>query len=276
LAENALKESGYVIRPEKSQNAKKQALRAIDAIIKKMPDLVRKANMRFCLTVETRLLAETKASIQDICTPEERSQPSTLTFQSETAVAGEEQEQERRTDLEFICDPYFFRQLDKFASKHGGTLRIMDTQVVEEGRRRLGINTTTNNNKKGIISFEDGENEEEQSLLRDSLLDFVEVGINSVNPGGDAPGPTTATGSSSSSSSGPPEGILTSTTVQAQKNCSICGTYTEENFRLHVKSERHTVNLKRKGKALPPLSEAEFLEYQLDQEFVKGMDDLSI
>ena len=43
-AESALKESGYAVRP--GVTAKKQALKAINEIVTKLPHLVAKANMR--------------------------------------------------------------------------------------------------------------------------------------------------------------------------------------------------------------------------------------
>ncbi|CAJ1383639.1 unnamed protein product [Effrenium voratum] len=124
--ESALKNIGFSVQPD--QPAKKQALKAMDEIQKKLSGSFSRAKMRVRMTFPARLLDDIRNFVESDCA-------GTI---EKSEVAGAEREAEAKTEprtedqsvanapaaaaptlrsLIFVCDPSHYRELDRLATK---------------------------------------------------------------------------------------------------------------------------------------------------------------
>ncbi|CAJ1340607.1 unnamed protein product [Effrenium voratum] len=223
--ESALKNIGFSVQPD--QPAKKQALKAMDEIQKKLSGSFSRAKMRVRMTFPARLLDDIRNSVESDCA-------GTI---EKSEVAGAEREAEAKTEprteendqsvanapaaaaptlrsLIFVCDPSHYRELDRLATK---------TYAGES----VALHVVTQN----VVSA-------------------------TLPTGGEGYAPK-----GSSIQAAPKVEAK-----KGGARCSSCDAAFDDpaEYRGHCRSEWHNFNLKRKVKGLPPLTQEEFEELGLD------------
>lgn len=221
--ESALKSIGFSVQPD--QPAKKQALKAMEEIQKKLSGSFSRAKMRVRMTFPDHLEEIHKYVLEDCSATIEKSEVAT------TEPSKEDENDKSKANattppkrtgtlrsLTFVCDPSHYRELDRLATKvHAGenvSLHVVTQNVVSA--------TTT-----GLEGY----------------------------PEERGPAPATATRNAAPKPA-PKKGMKCSSCMADFEDAG--------DYRSHCRSEWHNFNLKRKVKGLSPLSEDDFAELDLD------------
>jgi len=224
--DNALKTAGFSVQPDHA--AKKQALKAIECLCTEMPDSFVRAKMRLRISCPTKLCSEIEKHLKDVV----------------NAHIEEQQSAEGATNClyTFMCEPSYYRDLDRLATvTHAGegvSLQIITAAVLREGSEVIGVSSN-------------------RAPAAGDL-----PAKSPANIGAPAPGEASQV---STPSVCRPVAAQPDTKKKGMK-CSACNAEFEDGsaFRTHVRSEWHTFNLKRKVRALAPVTEEEFAEISLD------------
>lgn len=231
--ENALKRIGFSVV---DQPAKKQALKAIEALCKEIPDSFARAKMRLRITCPDRLLEEFRRHLTEV---------SNATIEEETRSG--EGSSAATTSVTFVCDPSQYRALDSYTTAHAGdcvSIQVIASAVLRDGECDL-------------------------------LAAPVAAPPPRAPAPAELPGRATA-GDAALAQAGEPERQPVGPPAPRPKpeparkkgamRCSACNTELEDaaSYRAHCRSDWHNHNLKRKVKSLPPVSEEDFVEIALD------------
>jgi len=224
--ESALKGTGFSVQPE--HTAKKQALKAIEVLCKKLPESFVRAQMRLRITCPQSLLAPIKEQlIKD------------HSAQVEAETKGDENQPSAIT---FMCEPSQYRQLDSLATAtyagQGVALQIVTSTVLNETSDILSGTTMQRL-------------EPQQPSEASPAVDRQAPVATPARAEGGYCAPATPQAEQAK-----PKGM----------RCSNCNAEFENaaEYRSHCKSEWHNFNLKRKVKNLTAVTEEEFLEISLD------------
>lgn len=197
-------------------------------------------------------VAEVRAKIEEVVNSEEdkTAAKASLAFEKEEGATPDDANSEM-VDIYFVCDPYFFRNLDKLK---GCELRVVDAQVVKEGDVNL--------------------DDEVARIMHDSnMLGSGDRYPEDFTSSSSGKGPGTRQFDNTNFDGGNDANDIMSSQPKAELKCSTCGPYHEENFRVHVKTDWHTHNIKRRCKQLEPYTFDEHREYLLDSEFIRDKKD---
>lgn len=223
--ENALKSIKGGFNMKGQDSAKKQALKAIGALVAEFPDSFARAKMRLRIVCPERLRLEIRQHLTESCGAKVEDESGDAAAESHAFT--------------FTCDPSHYRQLDQLATvthkDEGVALQIITATVLLEAS-------------------------DAPRAQLDQAPDGGMVVAASARPPAAALSAGAAAGSAGAAAGEakePPKKTF---------NCSTCGATFEDvaEYRLHCRSDLHNFNLKRKVKALPPVSEAEFAEISLD------------
>jgi len=120
--DNALKSIGFSVLAE--QPAKKQSLKAIEALCAELPETFVRAKMRLRITCPSTLLAEIKSKLEAA----ER-------VQLEEAIDGSAAGASGSSTVTFLCDPNQYREFDNLATSfaaEGVSLHVVTAAVLRE------------------------------------------------------------------------------------------------------------------------------------------------
>ena len=250
-AEAALKEVKFVVKPNsKKENAKKQALKAIDEIVAKLSEFVMKANMRLAIRCNAHEVATLRQKIEDCVEDREGSNKGKWTLRWEGAenasapVAAPCPDDPTLVEFVFVCDPYYFRSVEKMS---GAEVRIVDAQV-------------TGNGTGGVDMLGGDAGTEEPSPPSDAM-----ASLSLGQQGG--PGAASGAATAAQGADDVPANAL---------KCTTCGVYFPDvegqgkNYREHVKTDWHIHNVKRKAKGYPVYTHDQFKEWLVDKAFAEG------
>ncbi|CAK0791490.1 unnamed protein product [Prorocentrum cordatum] len=227
--ENALKRIGFSVV---DQPAKRQALKAIEALCKEMPDSFARAKMRLRITCPDRLLDEFRRHLTEV---------SNATIEEETRSG--EGSSAATTSVTFVCDPSQYRELDSFTTAHAGdcvSIQVIASAVLRDG-------------DGGGLCSGDLLAAPARAPAPVDLPDRAGAGAGALPQGGEQ---------LAGAARPQPEPER----KKGAMRCSACGAELEDaaSYRAHCKSDWHNHNLKRKVKSLPPVSEEDFVEISLD------------
>lgn len=223
--DNALKTIGFSVQSE--QPAKKQALKAIEALCTEIPDSFARAKMRLRITCPDKLVEEIRTHL--------------------THVAHAQIEEESGAGVElraitFLCEPSHYRELDRLVTvTHAGnglSIQILTSAVLREGGDTLG-------SASADFSFAT-----RAAPPPPAALD------NQPRPTGEQVRAPMERKQAEASEEPKKKGL----------KCSSCSAELEDavEYRKHCKTDWHNFNVKRKVKSLVPVSEEEFAEISLD------------
>mmetsp|Transcript_913 Transcript_913/g.1795 ORF Transcript_913/g.1795 Transcript_913/m.1795 type:complete len:378 (+) Transcript_913:59-1192(+) len=235
--EQALKTIGFSLQPEHS--AKKQALKAIDALESKMPESFSRAKMRLRIACPERLSEEIRKHLREACSAQ---------IEAEEVLSNSKEEPEKEmgnafSSLTFLCDPSHYRELDRLATvvhaNQGVSLQVLTQAVLLEASGALAGESSANS----------------------SGYSFSSAPLN--NPSASSEGYAAAPGAPKAPSPVAPKAAAP---VKKGMKCSACAAEFEDanEYRSHCRSEWHNFNLKRKVKGLAPVSEEQYAEIGLD------------
>lgn len=120
--ENALKSIGFSVQPE--HPAKKQALKAIEALCTELPESFVRAKMRLRITCPSNLLPEIRSKVEAA----ER-------VQLEESIDGSAGGASGSSTITFLCDPNQYREFDNLATSftaEGASLLVVTNAVLGE------------------------------------------------------------------------------------------------------------------------------------------------
>eukprot|EP00922_Rhytidocystis_sp_ex-Travisia-forbesii_P060463 GHVS01089611.1.p1 GENE.GHVS01089611.1~~GHVS01089611.1.p1 ORF type:complete len:426 (+),score=51.68 GHVS01089611.1:82-1359(+) len=285
MVEGALKDIGFSVK--QSEPAKKQALKAMEQLQKRMPEQIARAQMRLKIdAIKDQQQAILKFLLQS-CDATIESQPlcsANASFE-EGSHSGAAAESSNTIDNEgasdhtglrnsgtckaggaatycvvFLCDPCHYRELDQFTLESlvpPATLQLLSSNVktIRKTVRPIPENNSPNDlrhNENNLI--ENSEQDRAASVAGPSTspqkqLEQSELSWEEVPPlKGDFP--------------------LGPAKKEKVYRCSSCLTElsTATLHRQHCQSGWHLFNLKRKVKQLPPITEQEFDDVSLDRQ----------
>lgn len=238
--ESALRTIGISVKPE--HVAKKQALKAIEALCAELPESFARAKMRLRISCPQKLREEIREFLVE--------------------EAGAQVEEESTTapgtvgpcSFTFICGPSHYRELDKLATvTHAGedvTLHVVTATVTGQGgdAHPAGAGNVASG-EEACLAFapEERRRPQEARELQQQQRAAEQPPARQpegLQPPGQSPAQSTKKG----------------------MKCSACAAEFEDagTYRQHCRSDWHNFNLKRKVKSLPPVSEEEYTEISLD------------
>lgn len=233
--DNALKAVGLKVQMEHS--AKKQALKAIESLCAELPESFARAKMRLRMNCPEALRETVRRYLED----EASAQIEDETASAEGAIVS----------LTFVCGPSQYRCLDRFATVthvgEGITMQVITSTVVGEGSVAAAAPSAE---------------------LASAAAKLAEPAAPAaiVRPTGGYP--ASADGATATIAGSQKPEVSPGQPAQAKKviKCSTCSVEFEDaaEYRQHCRFEWHNYNLKRKVKALPPVSAEEWVEISLD------------
>jgi len=205
--------------------AKKQALKAIEQLCADMPESFARAKMRLRMSCPEGLREEVRRCL------------------TETAQAQieEEAKAEGSVSFTFVCGPQHYRELDRFSTvTHRGeglSMQVVTATVLGEAAVTLT---------------------EAERLAASSAQASC--------PGVRFGPPATAAGGYPLAKAAPSAEAAAAAAPKRTFKCSVCNAEFDDaaDYRTHCRSDWHNFNLKRKVKALSPVSHEEFIEIALD------------
>lgn len=223
--ENALHSIGFSVQPD--HTAKKQSLKAIEALCSGLPDSFARAKMRLRISCPAKLAEEIRTRIMGTA----RAQ-----IEEECQHGGAQ-----LVAITFLCDPSQYRDFDQLATSHA------------EEEVALQIITSAVSGEAGRTVCSVGASPPAEA----SSLSVLSVGS---APRVQPPPIATAAAAESEQSKAEEE------PKKKGMRCSCCDAVFEDaaEYRKHCRSEWHNFNLKRKVKSLGPVSEEQFAEISLD------------
>jgi len=232
--EHALKTTGFSMQPDHS--AKKQALKAIDALVSKMPESFSRAKMRLRIACPEKLREEITKHLQEACSAQIEVQEAESRKDSEEVSSSPS---EAFTSITFLSDPSHYRELDRLATVvHAGqgvSLQVLTQAVLSE---------------MGGLPGES------------SASGYCSAPVGTSEPSGGYRAAPVPMGPASAAASKAPAAAP----AKKGMKCSACAAEFQDagEYRSHCRSEWHNFNLKRKVKGLAPVSEEEYAEIGLD------------
>lgn len=232
--ENALKQIGFSVQHGDNQAAKKQALKAIESLCTELPEFFTRAKMRLRIVCPTQLREEVTQHLTDDATT--RIEEESISEGTNNSYA-----------VTFVCDPRRYRDLDKLATAHEGvTLQIVTASVVADA---AALSVT---------------GDAGAGYLTDQATVAPREAVCSAAPKASAQQSSGGYGVAVAAAANPPAAQV----AKKSFKCSACGGAEFDDagdYRSHCKSEWHNYNLKRKVKALAPVSEDDYKEIALDE-----------
>jgi ribosome maturation protein SDO1 len=221
--ENAIRSIGFSVQPDHA--AKKQALKAIEALCAELPESFARAKMRLRIICPSGLIETIKTK---------------LASEHSAEIESEIVEEGRSCAITFVCDPSHYRQLDSLTITHaadGVALQIVTATVLNDDADILSGATMMQPTPSGAAV----PSPQAKSGYSAGAAPQGPAPKASIAPGGEQP---------------KPKGMRCSNCDAIFEDVAC--------YRSHCKSEWHNFNLKRKVKNMPPVTEDEFAEISLD------------
>mmetsp|Transcript_66087 Transcript_66087/g.166640 ORF Transcript_66087/g.166640 Transcript_66087/m.166640 type:complete len:376 (+) Transcript_66087:119-1246(+) len=233
--ESALRTIGFSVKPEHA--AKKQALKAIEALCTELPESFARAKMRLRISCPEKLREEIRKYLLEEASAQ---------IEEESAPAGT-----GPCSFTFVCGPSHYRELDRLTTvTHAGedvALHVVTATVTGQGGDANLVCT-------GIAALV--ENATTASMAEVSSAAGQEERRPRLQAQPHAPPQMQPQLQPQQQQQPAKKGL----------KCSACAVEFEDAgaYRQHCRSEWHNFNLKRKVKNLPSVSEEEYAEISLD------------
>mmetsp|Transcript_6857 Transcript_6857/g.9785 ORF Transcript_6857/g.9785 Transcript_6857/m.9785 type:complete len:389 (+) Transcript_6857:144-1310(+) len=255
--ENALKTIGFSVNPEIA--AKRQALKAIEALCNDIPESFARAKMRLRISCPDTLRSEVREHIVN-----------NVDGKIEEDQAGGEGS---LASFTFVCGPNHYRDLDRLCTvthkDQDVTLHVVCNVVLGEAVEKKGPAAASADASAAAPAAGGAEAAAAAASSAAAPTTAAAPLANGYPNPGEADGPRKAPMTNGAAPKGAAGGKKT-------MKCSTCQAEFEDpgEYRTHCRSDWHNFNLKRKVKSLPPLSMDDFTEMSLDvKEGFQAVDD---